>query len=99
MSHFPQFPHLNSFSVTLALFAGLLAPAGCGSRAEAPPAAAPSAATAPAEGVAGAAEQQPPGDDFVFVPKEPKEAPAHDDVAHATSLHVDETARKQRVAR
>ena len=95
MSHFTSF---KSFSAKLVVFAGLLATAACASRAATAPAAAPSAATMPAEGAGVAEQQPPPGDDFVFVTKERKEAPARDVVAPATSLHVDETARKQRLA-
>jgi hypothetical protein len=92
------FTRLNSFSAKLAVFAGLLATAACASQPAAPPAVAPSVANAPTEGAGVAEQQAPPGDDFVFVAKERKEAPARDDVAPATSLHVDETARKQRIA-
>jgi hypothetical protein len=97
MSHFT---HFNlSTSAKLTLIAALLTTSACAARPAAPAAAAPTAA-APAETGSGVAEQQPPpnGEDFVFVTKDHKDPTTHDDAAPATSLHADQSARKQRVA-
>jgi hypothetical protein len=91
---------ISSSSVKLALIVTLPVAAACASRT-APPASAPPPVEAldnapPSSGVA---EQQPPGaDDFVFVAKDRKTTAPEDGDPPATSLHADQSARKQRVA-
>jgi hypothetical protein len=95
MSHFTHFDLYTS--TKLALSAGLLITAACAARPAAPAAAAPTAT--PAQTGSGITEQQPPqSEDFVFVEKDHKDPATHDDTAPATSLHADQSARKQRVS-
>jgi hypothetical protein len=91
---------IASSSVKLALILTLPVAAACAARTAPPPAAPPPVeALDDAPRGSGVAEQQPPGgEDFVFVAKERKTAAPEDGDPPATSLHADQSARKQRVA-
>jgi hypothetical protein len=95
-----HFSHYAFSSMKLVLVAGVLATAACATRPVAPPPAVPEAEGPTATTHSGVAEQQPPpSDDIQFVTADHKEAATHDQDTPATSLHADDTARKQRVAR